>query len=185
VDIRANPIEKIVPNGVGTLDELYPLDAIVFATGFDAITGALSRIAITGRNGQRLTDKWSSGPHTLLGLMTAGFPNMFMVTGPGSPSVLSNMFVSIEQHVDWITDCMTFLRTRGVRTIEAKPDAEESWVAHVNEVAHRTLYPRAASWYMGANVPGSRACSCPISAASESIAGAALRSRRRDIPASN
>jgi cyclohexanone monooxygenase len=95
------------------------------------------------------------------------------------------MFVSIEQHVDWITDCMTFLRTRGVRTIEAKPDAEESWVAHVNEVAHRTLYPRAASWYMGANVPGSRACSCPISAASESIAGAALRSRRRDIPASN
>ena len=154
VDIRADPIAQIVPNGVGTLDELYFLDAIVFATGFDAVTGALSRIAITGRNGQRLTDKWSSGPHTLLGLMTAGFPNMFMVTGPGSPSVLSNMFVSIEQHVDWITDCMTFLRENGAGTIEAEPEAEESWVAHVNEVAHRTLYPRAASWYMGANVPG-------------------------------
>jgi cyclohexanone monooxygenase len=154
VDIKANPIESIVANGVQTRDELFEVDAIVYATGFDAMTGALSRIAVAGRNNQALTEKWSAGPRTLLGLMTAGFPNLFMVTGPGSPSVLSNMMVSIEQHVEWITDCLTFLNRNGLTTIEPEQDAEDEWVAHVNDVAHGTLYPRAASWYMGANVAG-------------------------------
>jgi cyclohexanone monooxygenase len=143
-----------VPDGVRARDGHRALDCIVFATGFDAMTGALSRIAITGKDGEKLAHKWAAGPRTLLGLMTAGFPNLFMVTGPGSPSVLSNMIVSIEQHVEWITDCLAHLRARGQEVIEADRNAEDRWVEHVNEVANRTLYPRAASWYMGANVPG-------------------------------
>jgi cyclohexanone monooxygenase len=154
VDLRTSPIEVIVPDGVRARDGHRALDCIVFATGFDAMTGALSRIAITGKDGEKLAHKWAAGPRTLLGLMTAGFPNLFMVTGPGSPSVLSNMIVSIEQHVEWITDCLAHLRARGQEVIEADRNAEDRWVEHVNEVANRTLYPRAASWYMGANVPG-------------------------------
>jgi len=154
VDLRANPITHITPDGVATRDATHTLDAIVLATGFDAMTGALSRIAITGQDGQKLSDTWQEGPRTYLGLMTAGFPNLFLVTGPGSPSVLSNMMVSIEQHIDWITECLTYLRANAVSTIEAATQAQDDWVAHVNEVANRTLYPRAASWYMGANVAG-------------------------------
>jgi len=154
VDLRSTPIEAIVPDGVRTSAGHYALDCLVFATGFDAMTGALSRIAITGADGAGLADKWAAGPRTLLGLMTAGFPNLFMVTGPGSPSVLSNMIVSIEQHVDWIAACIGQMRARGLSVIEAERDAEDRWVEHVNDVANTTLYPRAASWYMGANVQG-------------------------------
>ena len=131
----------------------HPLDAIVFATGFDAMTGSFAKVEI--RCGDlTLNGKWAEGPKTYLGLMVAGFPNLFIITGPGSPSVLSNMMVSIEQHVDWIADCLAHLRDRGIDRIEATPEAEDRWVAHVNAVAHATLYPQADSWYMGANVPG-------------------------------
>ena len=154
VDIRSNPIEQILPNAVRTGARDYEVDALVLATGFDAMTGSVAKIDITGRNGQTLNQKWAEGPKTYLGLMSAGFPNLFIITGPGSPSVLSNMMVSIEQHVDWITDCIGYMRDRGFEVMEAKRDAEENWVAHVNEVAHTTLYPQANSWYMGANIPG-------------------------------
>jgi cyclohexanone monooxygenase len=118
------------------------------------MTGALLNIDIRGRGGLSLKEKWAEGPRTYLGLSIAGFPNLFAITGPGSPSVLSNMIVSIEQHVDWIADCLAYLRARGLAAIEATREAEDAWVTHVNEVGHMTLYPRAASWYMGANVPG-------------------------------
>jgi cyclohexanone monooxygenase len=154
VDLRKTPIEAITPHGVRTTDAEYAVDSLVFATGFDAMTGALLKIDIRGRGDVTLADRWAAGPRTYLGLAVAGFPNLFTITGPGSPSVLSNMIVSIEQHVDWIADCLRFMRARGRRCIEATVAAEDAWVAHVNEVGHLTLYPRAASWYMGANVPG-------------------------------
>jgi len=154
VDLKAAPIEKITPTGLETRDRSYALDRIVFAIGFDAMTGALLGIDIRGRGGQTLRDTWSAGPRTYLGLTVAGFPNLFMITGPGSPSVLSNMIVSIEQHVDWIADCLTSMRTHGQATIEATPEAEAEWVAHVNAVGDMTLYPLANSWYVGANIPG-------------------------------
>ena len=154
VDIKSNPIEEITANAVRTGAKDYEVDALVLATGFDAMTGSVAKIDIRGRDGQTLNQKWAEGPKTYLGLMSAGFPNLFIITGPGSPSVLSNMIVSIEQHVDWITDCIAWMRDRGLDTMEAKRDAEDKWVAHVNEVAHTTLYPQANSWYMGANIPG-------------------------------
>ncbi len=154
VDLNATPIEAITPTGPRTSAADYPVDSIVYAIGFDAMTGALCNIDIRGRGGVGLKDKWSNGPRTYLGLMIAGFPNLFIVTGPGSPSVLSNMIVSIEQHVNWITDCIAYLSERQVGAIEATEDAEDAWVAHVNEVAESTLYPLANSWYLGANVPG-------------------------------
>src|SRR5665213_540136 len=154
VDIRSNPIEEILPHAIRTGAGDYEVDALVLATGFDAMTGSVAKIDISGRDGQTLNQKWAEGPKTYLGLMSAGFPNLFIVTGPGSPSVLSNMMVSIEQHVDWITDCIVFMRDHGVSAMEAELDAEDKWVAHVNEVARTTLYPQANSWYMGANIPG-------------------------------
>src|SRR3954469_17805866 len=154
VDIKDNPIEEILPHAVRTAGKDYEVDALVLATGFDAMTGSVAKIDIRGRNGQTLNQKWAEGPKTYLGLMSAGFPNLFIITGPGSPSVLSNMIVSIEQHVEWITEVIAFMRDRGLDAMEAKKDAEENWVAHVNEVAHTTLYPQANSWYMGANIPG-------------------------------
>jgi cyclohexanone monooxygenase len=154
VDLRKTPIEAITPQGVRTTGGEYPVDSLVFATGFDAMTGALLKIDIRGRGGVALRDTWAHGPRTYLGLAIAGFPNLFTITGPGSPSVLSNMIVSIEQHVDWIADCLQHLRAQRRERIEATPGAEEAWVAHVNEVGHMTLYPKAKSWYMGANVPG-------------------------------
>ena len=154
VDIKSNPIEEITANAVRTGGKEYEVDALVLATGFDAMTGSVAKIDISGRNGQTLNQKWAEGPRTYLGLMSAGFPNLLVITGPGSPSVLSNMMVSIEQHVDWITDCLAWMRDRDLDAIEATKDAEDKWVAHVNEVAYTTLYPQANSWYMGANVPG-------------------------------
>src|SRR3984885_3148860 len=154
VDIKSDPIEEILPNAVRTGTGDHEIDALVLATGFDAMTGSVAKIDISGRNGQTLNQKWVEGPKTYLGLMSAGFPNLFIITGPGSPSVLSNMIVSIEQHVDWITDCIAWMRGRDLDTVEAKQDAEDNWVAHVNEVAYTTLYPQANSWYMGANIPG-------------------------------
>jgi cyclohexanone monooxygenase len=154
VDIRSNPIEEILPNAVRAGGRDYEVDAVVLATGFDAMTGSVAKIDIRGRQGQTLNQKWAEGPKTFLGLMSAGFPNLFIITGPGSPSVLSNMMVSIEQHVDWITDCIGYMRDRDFEVMEAKREAEDNWVAHVNEVAHTTLYPQANSWYMGANIPG-------------------------------
>src|SRR5207237_5288594 len=145
VDLRKTPIEAITPHGVRTQAEEYVLDSLVFAIGFDAMTGALLGIDIRGRAGQSLRDKWAAGPRTYLGLTIAGFPNLFAITGPGSPSVLSNMIVSIEQHVDWIADCVAYLREHGRDRIEATPEAEEAWVAHVNEVGNATLYPLAKS----------------------------------------
>src|SRR3954468_17801330 len=154
VNIRNAPISAITPNGIVTVGKAYQVDAIVFATGFDAMTGSFSKIDVRGRRGLTLKEKWEEGPKTYLGLMVAGFPNMFLITGPGSPSVLSNMIVSIEQHVDWVADCIAYQRDRGIACMEATQDAEDKWVAHVNEVAHNTLYPQANSWYMGANIPG-------------------------------
>ena len=134
----------------------YELDALVLATGFDAMTGSVAKIDIRGRDGMTLNDKWAAGPRTYLGLMSAGFPNLFLITGPGSPSVLSNMIVSIEQHVDWITDCIAAAcATAASTTMEADvATPRTSGSTHVNEVAHGTLYPQANSWYMGANIPG-------------------------------
>ena len=154
VDIRNAPIEEITPKGLITGGKEYEFDAIVFATGFDAMTGSFAKVDIRGRDGLTLKEKWADGPKTYLGLMVTGFPNLFFITGPGSPSVLSNMIVSIEQHVDWITACLDYLRKHKVGAMEATQPAEDRWVAHVNEVAFKTLYPQANSWYMGANIPG-------------------------------
>ena len=154
IDIRTAPIDAITPTGLRTRDAAYELDSLVFATGFDAMTGPLFAVDIRGRGGCALKEKWAAGPRTYLGIASAGFPNLFMITGPGSPSVLSNMMVSIEQHVDWVAGCLDYLCERGLQGIEASVAAEDAWVEHVNEVANRTLYPRANSWYMGANIPG-------------------------------
>ena len=154
VDIRANPIERLTPRGIVVAGEEHALDAIVFATGFDAMTGAVLGIDIRGRQGLSLRDKWSAGPRTYLGLGTVGFPNLFLISGPGSPSVLTNMLCSIEQHVDWIADCMANLRRANVASIEATQEAEDAWVDHVNAVADQTLYPTCNSWYLGKNIPG-------------------------------
>jgi len=154
VDIRSAPITSVCPGGLRTAEASYDLDTLVFATGFDAVTGALLRMDIRGVGGVPLAEKWAAGPRAYLGVATAGFPNMFIVTGPGSPSVLSNMALSIEQHVEWIRDCVGYLLARGYSTVEAKPSAEDAWVAHVTEVAYSTLFPLADSWYVGANIPG-------------------------------
>lgn len=160
VDLQRTPIERIVPEGVvvsgegGGGSETIDLDALVLATGFDAMTGALDRIDVRGEGGARLRDAWSEGPRAYLGLMIAGFPNLFTITGPGSPSVLSNMLVSIEQHVDLIMDCLAEMEERAATRVAPTVEAQDGWVAHVNEVASATLMPKAGSWYMGANVPG-------------------------------
>ncbi|GAA3007584.1 flavin-containing monooxygenase [Microbacterium aurantiacum] len=154
VDVRDDPIVRIDVNGVVTDSGPHPLDVLVLATGFDAMTGALLKIDIRGRDGTRLRDHWSEGPVSYLGIAISGFPNLFMITGPGSPSVISNMVTSIEQHVDWIAEHIRFLDTHAVAASEALPDAELEWVAHVRDQAEATLYGEAASWYVGANVPG-------------------------------
>ncbi|HEY4204955.1 MAG TPA: NAD(P)/FAD-dependent oxidoreductase [Xanthobacteraceae bacterium] len=154
IDVKANPIEQILPRGLRAGGADYEFDDLVLATGFDAMTGSVAKIDIQGRAGETLNHKWAAGPRTYLGLMSEGFPNLFIITGPGSPSVLSNMIVSIEQHVDWITDCVGYMRDRELDSMEATRAAEDKWVEHVNEVAYTTLYPQANSWYMGANIPG-------------------------------
>ena len=154
VDLRTTPLTEFTETGIRTSDQHYELDAIVFATGFDAMTGALRAIDIRGKDGIGLASRWEAGPRNYLGLAVAGFPNLFTITGPLSPSVLSNMVVSIEQHVDWISDCIAYLRASGCSAIEATSEAEDGWVEHVAEVGSYSLYPIAESWYMGSNVLG-------------------------------
>lgn len=155
VDLRQDPIREVTPGSIRTDRGEYPIDVLVLATGFDALTGPLTRIAIEGRDGRKLADEWRDGPRTYLGLMSEGFPNLFMVTGPGSPSVLSNMVVSIEQHVDWLTDAIRAHRTAGV-PMEPTPEAQAGWLEHVHEVSEGTPWtaPSCNSWYLGANIEG-------------------------------
>jgi cyclohexanone monooxygenase len=154
VSIRETPIEEITADGLRVGGESFAFDTIVLGTGFDAMTGALLAIDLRGRGGMPLREKWIDGPRSALGLTIAGFPNLFTVTGPTSPSVLSNMMVSIEQHVDWIADCIGHLRARGHATIEPSAAAEVAWAEHHRTAGDASLFPRAKSWYMGANIPG-------------------------------
>ena len=154
VNLRRTPLAEVTERGIRTSDREYEFDAIVYATGFDAMTGSLTRVDIRGKDGVSLKDEWQAGPRTYLGIASAGFPNLFMITGPGSPSVLTNMMMSIEQHVDWVTDAIVHLNEAGLNAIEPTRQAQDAWVDHVNEIASYTLFPKANSWYMGANVPG-------------------------------
>ena len=154
VNLRRTPLAAVTERGLRAGDREYEFDAIVYATGFDAMTGALTRVDIRGRDGVRLKDAWHAGPRTYLGIASSGFPNLFMITGPGSPSVLSNMMISIEQHVDWVAGAIAHLGETGLAAIEPTRQAQDDWVDHVNEIASYTLFPKANSWYMGANVPG-------------------------------
>ena len=154
VDLLSDPLSQITDTALETTGERYEVDTIVLATGFDAITGALTRIDIHGTDGQTLRDKWADKISSYLGLMVHGYPNLFTVTGPLSPSVLSNMMVSLEHHVEWITDCIAHLEQRDLSRIEASAEAEAKWGEHVNAVADHTLFPQGNSWYMGANVAG-------------------------------
>lgn len=154
IDISTSPIERITDRGIVVDGVQHEVDAIVYATGFDAMTGSILKVDIRGRGGRPLRDAWEAGPLTYLGVATAGFPNMFMVSGPGSPSVLTNMIVSIEQHVEWICDAIAAVIRRGATSIEADEEAQDDWVRHVNAIAGMTLYPSCNSWYLGANVPG-------------------------------
>jgi cyclohexanone monooxygenase len=155
VDVRSAPIQRITADGLETAGGHYALDAIVFATGFDAMTGSLLRMDIRGRGGVCLAERWADGiARNYLGLQVAGFPNMFTITGPGSPSVLSNMVLSIEQHVDWIAACLADMSRHGRSSIEATEAAEASWVEHQVQLTNATLFPQGDSWYLGANIPG-------------------------------
>ena len=154
VDLKRTPIERITPSGIQTSDAHYELDVIVFAIGFDAVTGALLAIDIRGRGGQSLRDTWRDGPRTYLGLGVAGFPNLLTITGPQSPSIVTVVIVSIEQHVEWIADCLAYLREHGVESIEATTEAQNEWIVHTAEEGDKTLFPKTNSWYVGANVPG-------------------------------
>ena len=154
VDVRNDPIQRITENGIKTRDAEYELDTIVFALGFDAFTGPVAAIDPRNEKGERLVDKWREGPRTYLGFMSAGFPNLFIITGPQSPSVLANMVAGVEQGIDWVGDCIDHLDKHGLNSIEARPEYQEDWVQHVAELANRTLYVKANSWYMGANVAG-------------------------------
>ena len=152
--MRDTPSERFSPAGIVVGDTEYEFDAIVLATGFDAATGALERIQFEGVDGRTLTDAWAEGAKSYLGLAVEGFPNFFTVTGPGCPAILTNVIASIEHHVEWIADYITYMRAEGITRFEATPDAQAEWVKHVADMAAMTLYPTAASWYMGANVPG-------------------------------
>ena len=154
IDIVERPIREITESGVAIEGEAIAADAIVFATGFDAMTGTLKRIDIRGRDGLLLRDAWEAGPRTYLGLAVNGFPNLFTITGPGSPSVLTNMMPSIEQHVEWVSDCLEALRGRGATVIEAERAAQDGWVGHVNDLADASLRSTCSSWYVGANIAG-------------------------------
>ncbi|MEO0371367.1 MAG: NAD(P)/FAD-dependent oxidoreductase [Pseudomonadota bacterium] len=154
VDLRSTPIEKVVSDGIVTGGTHHALDALILATGFDAFTGAVGRIDIAGLSGQRLKPLWDHSADSYLGLAVVGFPNMFTVTGPGSPSVFTNMMVAIEQHVHWISDCLGYMRQHGHREIAALPEAQAKWCRRVQKLAARTLYGQAQSWYKGANIDG-------------------------------
>ena len=154
VDIRDTPIKRITKAGIKTTDAEYPFDLIVFATGFDAVTGPLFALNLTGVGGVTLKDAWKDGPQSYLGLMVSGFPNLFTVNGPSSPSVLANMLQTIEHHVDWIVDCIVYTDKNGFARVEADEAAQVAWAHEVANMAEKTLYTKANSWYMGANVPG-------------------------------
>ena len=154
VDLRSDPITGFDETAMLTRSSRYELDAMVFATGYDAVTGALERLNLRGEAGQTLRELWKDGPTSYLGLMTVGFPNLFTITGPGSPSILTNVIVSIEQHVDWITDCLAHMSSNGFQRIDAQQDAQDRWVTKVQDIATGTLFVKANSWYMGANIPG-------------------------------
>jgi cyclohexanone monooxygenase len=154
VDVCRTPIERFTADGIVVAGTLHPLDAVVCATGFAAMTGSYEKIRITGRDGLTLAEKWRAGPRTYLGVASAGFPNLFMITGPGSPSVLASMVQAIEQHVDWMVDLMAHLRDVGARSFEPRVEDEDRWVEHVNEVSQVSLRSTCSSWYVGANVPG-------------------------------
>lgn len=154
VSVRKTPVESIDETGINTSDSHFDVDVIVLATGFDAMTGALAKIDIVGRDGEKLSDDWSAGPRTYLGLGVDGFPNLFLVSGPGAPAVLANMVLHAEAHIDWISDCIGYLETHGYAAIEPTPEAVDTWIAECNQRAEATLFPRANSWYLGANVPG-------------------------------
>jgi cyclohexanone monooxygenase len=154
VDISEAPIDRFTPNGLVAGDQEYCFDAIICATGFAAMTGSFDKISITGRNGLSLLKKWEAGPRAYLGLASAGFPNLFMITGPGSPSVLASMIQAIEQHVDWIVDCIAHMRDTNVTTIEPTNEHEDNWVEHVTDVSKVSLRSTCSSWYVGANIPG-------------------------------
>ena len=154
VDLKSEPFVRMNPGGIETTDQQIDVDVVIFAIGFDAITGALADVDVRGVDGLTLNEAWANGPVGYLGVQVAGFPNLFTVTGPGSPSVLSNMVISIEQHVDWITEAIAHLRANGLNRIQATAVAQDRWMAHVVELANQTLYPKANSWYVGANIPG-------------------------------
>jgi cyclohexanone monooxygenase len=154
VDIKNAPIECITPGGLRTSKKAYEFDALILATGFDAMTGALLAMNIRREGGPALEETWSEGPKSYLGIMVSGFPNMFTITGPGSPSVKMNMIYAIEQHVEWVVDCIDHLRSQDLDRIEPTKNAQEDWVEHTREVAEATLMPEANSWYVGANIPG-------------------------------
>jgi cyclohexanone monooxygenase len=154
VDVRSAPIQEITPNGIKTTESEYQLDAIAFATGFDAMTGAIKEIDVRVDGGTTIEEQWDGGPRTYLGLMVAGLPNMFMITGPQSPGVKSQMILSIEWHINWIANCLSYMRDNNHTRVVAEVEAQQQWVDHVREVADSTLYPLANSWYMGANIPG-------------------------------
>jgi cyclohexanone monooxygenase len=154
VDIRKTPIEAITPTGLRTFDRAFDFDILIFATGFDAVTGPLLRMDIRGKAGLRLNDAWAHGAKSYLGLMVVGFPNLFTITGPGSPSILANVIFSIDQHVDWIGDCIAHLKKNKVKTMEPTEASQEAWVEHVAEVGSKTLFTKTNNWYLGANIPG-------------------------------
>lgn len=155
VDIKSNPIERITPKGVVTGGTEYEFDVLVLATGFDACTGPMLAMNVVGRDGTQLRDVWAEGPQTYLGLTVHGFPNLFIITGPQSPSVLYNMPLAIEDHVDFSTDAIQHMEDNGYDTIEPTEEAQEHWGAHTDEIADATLLPTSkSSWYMGANIPG-------------------------------
>jgi len=154
IDISKSGIDEICGPGIRIGKKVYELDVIIFATGFDAMTGALLNIDIRGKKDLPLKEKWSEGPRSYLGVALAGFPNLFMITGPGSPSVISNMLPAIEQHVDWITECISYMRNKGFAVIDAQNEAEEEWISHVRDVADMSLRSTCNSWYVGANIPG-------------------------------
>ena len=162
VDVSEANIERVTREGLKTTDNAYEVDVLIFATGFDAMTGSILKVDIRGRSNLSIRDKWSAGPRTYLGLSVPGFPNMFMVSGPGSPSVLTNMIVSIQQHVEWISDCIAWMDETSHKTIEATVSAEANWVEHVNAIAHKTLFPSCNYWYLGANVPGKTRVFMPL-----------------------
>ena len=156
IDLKETPIESITPTGIKTSGAEYQLDVIIFATGFDAVTGALTRIDIRGLDGQTIKDKWADGPRTYLGIQSVGFPNLFTLVGPHNAATFCNVPRCIEQNVEWVTDCIRHMRENNYTRITATPEAEETWTDHVNELVNGTLFSEVDSWFMGANIPGKK-----------------------------